>query len=80
MTTLTVKISDKKHARMLFEMLNSMKFVKQVEMNEGYNFEEDEIKILEERFTDYQRNPKSGSPLEDVVTKISRKHGFKNNR
>lgn len=77
MTTLTVKISDKKQAAMLYEMLSALKFVKQIELHDSYDFKKEEIRILEERLVDYKRNPDSGSSLDDVVKKISRKHGFK---
>jgi hypothetical protein len=77
MTTLTVKISDKKHAKMLYEMLNSMDFVKEVDIEEDLSNEE--IKMLEERLVDYKKNPKSGVALDTVVKNISKKYGFKNN-
>lgn len=80
MTTLTVKIPDKKQARMLYEMLGAMKFVKQVEMNDEYELMNKEIQILAERLEEYKKNPKSGITLDAVIEKISRKHGFKNNR
>ena len=80
MTTLTVKISDKKQAKMLYEMLSEMKFVKHVEMNDEYELSVSEINILNERLEEYKKNPKSGASLEEVVAKISRKHGFKNHR
>jgi hypothetical protein len=80
MTTLTVRISDKKHAKMLYEMLSEMKFVKQVDMEDEYKLSEAHIKILEDRLEDYKKNPKSGLTLEQTVAKIRKKHGFKNNR
>ena len=40
MTTLTIKVSDKKKAQMIYEMLSDMKFVKQVEMNDEYDLNE----------------------------------------
>lgn len=80
MTTLTVKISDKKHAKMLYEMLSEMKFVKQVDMSDEYELNDEHVRILEDRLEEYTRNPKSGSSLDQVVAKISRKHGFKNSR
>ena len=80
MTTLTVKISDKKHAKMLYEMLCEMKFVKQVDMNDEYELSAVETNILNERLEDYKKNAKSGISLEQVVAKIGRKHGFKNHR
>lgn len=80
MTTLTVKVPDKKQAKMLYEMLLAMKFVKQVEMSDSYDLEEAEMQVLKERMADYKKNPKSGLPLEQVVEKISRKHGFKGHR
>lgn len=79
MTTLTVKISDKKHAKMLYEMLSEMKFVKQVDMDDEYELSDGEINILNERLEEYKKNPKSGISLEQAVEKISRRHGFKNN-
>ena len=78
MTTLTVKIPDKKHAKMLYEMLSAMNFVKHVDMDDDYELSNGEIKILEDRLEEYKKNPKSGLPLDEVVAKISKKHGFKN--
>ena len=80
MTTLTVKVADKHQAKMLYEMLSAMKFVKQVEMNDSYELEDGEMHVLKERMEEYKKNPKSGIPLDEVVEKISRKHGFKNHR
>ena len=80
MTTLTVKISDKKHAKLLYEILSEMKFVKQVEMNDDYELSAFEVNVLNERLHEYKKNPKSGATLEAVVAKISKKHGFKNHR
>jgi len=61
-------------------MLSAMKFVKQVDMNDSYEFEEGETQVLKERMEECKRNPKSGLPLDEVIEKISRKHGFKNHR
>ena len=77
MTTLTVKISDKRQAQLLYEMLLSMKFVKDVDIEEALS--KDEILVLEERFEEYLKNPKSGKSLEAVVKNLSKKHGYKNN-
>ena len=77
MTTITVRVSDKKNAQLLCEMLNSMKFVKKVDIEEELT--EEEIQILEERLTDYQKNPSSGNTLDKVVKKMNKKYGFKNN-
>ena len=78
MTTLTVKIANKKQASLLYEMIRSINFVQEVNIND--DLENDELKILEERWEEYKRNPKSGKPLEMLVKEISKKHGFKNNR
>ena len=77
MITLTIKVSDKKHAQLLYEMLLSMKFVKDVDIEEALS--KDEILVLEERFEEYLKNPKSGKSLEAVVKNLSKKHGYKNN-
>ena len=76
MTTLTVKIEDKKQAGMLYQMLRSINFVIEVEMDESPG--KDEMKILEERWEDYKINPESGKPLDTVVKEISKRYGFKN--
>jgi hypothetical protein len=78
MTTLTVKVSGKKEAKLLYEMLRSMKFVKKVDLNDENDWNESEKEILDERLEDFNRNPKTGRTLEEVVKKISRRHGFKN--
>ena len=77
MTTLTVKVSDKKHAQLLCEMLSSMKFVEEVDIEEELT--KDEIALLEDRLEEYKKNPKSGNSLDTVVKKINKKYGFKNN-
>ena len=56
MTTLTVKVSDKKNAALLCEILSSMKFVKEVDIEEELSKEE--IWVLEDRLTDNVKNPK----------------------
>lgn len=61
-------------------MLSEMKFVKQVDMSDEYELNDEHVRILEDRLEEYTRNPKSGSSLDQVVAKISRKHGFKNSR
>ena len=65
MTTLTIKVSDKKQAKMLYEILLSMKFVKAVDMEDDLS--EVEISILGERLEEYKNNPKSGKPLDVVI-------------
>ena len=77
MTTVTVKVSDKKSAQLLYEMLSSMKFVKEVDIEEELSKEE--ISLLEDRLTEYKKNPKSGNSLDTVVKKMNKKYGFKNN-
>ena len=78
MTTLTIKVVDVKHAKMLYEMLSSMKFVKTIDMEEDLSKEE--IKILEDRLVEYKKSPKSGASLNTVVKRIGKKYGFKNHR
>ncbi len=75
MTTLTVKVEEKKQARLLYEMLNALSFVKEVEIEDELS--EGELHILNERLVEYEKNPKSGKPLDTVVKAISKKHGFK---
>ena len=74
MTTVTVKVSDKKNAQLLYEMLNSMKFVKEVAIEEELSKEE--ILFLEERLAAHSKNPQAGKSLETVVKKMNKKYGF----
>lgn len=74
MTTLTLKISDKRQAKMLYEMLKSMSFVKHIDMED--DLDEAEIAILNERLEEYKRNPKSGVSLDALVKKVNKKYGF----
>ena len=77
MTTVTIKVSDKKNAQLLYEMLSAMKFVKGVDIEEEFNKEE--ILFLEERLKEYKKNPQAGNSLDTVVKKINKKYGYKNN-
>ena len=78
MKTLTVKVSDTKHAKLLYELLSSISFVKEVEIEDDIS--DEEIQLLEERLVEYNKNPASGATLDTVVKRINKKHGFKNNR
>jgi len=83
MRQLTVTIDTNTNAQLLQKMLQSVKFVKKVESRELYDdteISEEEIQILEERWAEYKKNPKSGKSLEQVVQTLSKKHGFKNYR
>lgn len=75
MTTLTVKVEEKKQAQMLYQMLRAMSFVKEVEIEDELS--EQELSILNERLVEYEKSPKSGKSLDSVVKAISKKHGFK---
>ena len=80
MTTLTVSIKNKKQAQMLYEMLSAMKFVKEVAVDEEYELSAAVKKILDMRLAQHRKNPQSGISPEELVRKISGKHGFKNHR
>ena len=75
MTTLIVKVKEKKQAQLLYEMLTALSFVKDVEIEEELS--EGELQVLNERLVEYEKNPKSGKSLDTVVKAISKKHGFK---
>ena len=76
MTTVTIKVTQKKQAEMLCEMLRAMSLVKEVEIEDELS--ESELLILNERLVDYEKNPRSGKSLDTVVKQITKKHGFKN--
>lgn len=78
MTTLTVKVSGKKQALLLYEMLSALRFVKKIDMDQERSSNQSEKEILNERLQEHNINPKSGRTLDDLVVKISRRHGFKN--
>jgi|GEM_PF-1060261 hypothetical protein len=71
MTTITIKVQGKKEAQMLYEVLRSMKFVKEIGINGGLT--EEQIMILEERMNDYKKNPKSGIPWEKIKAEAKKK-------
>jgi len=75
MTTLTIKVEEKKQAELLYKMLRSMNFVKEIQIEDDMDSEE--ISILNERLIEYEKNPKSGKSLDTVIKSISKKHGFK---
>lgn len=73
MTTITIKVADKKNARMLCEMLRSMSFVKDIGLDE--DMEAAELKVLEERTAEYAKKPGSGIPWEKVKKELGKKYG-----
>lgn len=75
MTTLTVRVEEKKQAQLLYKMLSAMSFVTEVEIEDEPDKEE--LQILKERLVEYEKNPKTGKSLDTVVKAISKKHGFK---
>ena len=56
---------------MLYEVLRSMKFVKEIGINGGLT--EEQIMILEERMNDYKKHPKSGIPWEKIKAEAKKK-------
>lgn len=71
MTTITIKVEDKKQARMLCEMLSTMSFVKEVGLEE----DAEELKVLEERMAGYIKKTASGIPWEKVKAELGKKYG-----
>lgn len=76
MKTLTVKVDGNKEAKMLLELLRSMNFVKEAEIEDDIS--EEEKNIVEERLVEYRKNPRGGKSLDKVAKTLSKKHGFKN--
>ena len=77
MKTLTVKVDGSKEAKMLLELLRSISFVKEADMEED-EISEAEKNLVEDRLAEYHKNPKGGKSLDKVVKTLSKKHGFKN--
>ena len=75
MTKVTVTIDNKSNTLLFLEMLNNLKFVKKVEAEKGYDeLSSDEIRLLEDRWTDYLKNPKSVQTWDEVKTELTKKH------
>ncbi len=62
---------------MLADLLKSMNFVDSVKVSDEENkLTDEEITMVEERWTAYKKNPKSAIPWEEVKTKISEKYSL----
>lgn len=77
MKAITVKLKNEKNLSMLIDLLRSVNFVESVEVYEDDDeLSEEEIAMVEERWEEYKRNPKSAVPWETVKDKIRKKHGL----
>ncbi|MDZ4846588.1 MAG: hypothetical protein SH857_13695 [Chitinophagales bacterium] len=76
MKTLTVKDDGSKEAAILLELLRSMKFVKETDIEDEIS--DDEKNIVEDRLAEYHKNTRGDKPLDKVVKTLSKKHGYKN--
>ena len=76
MTKITVTIDTKSNARLFLEMLNALSFVKKIqsEVVYGDSLNKEEIKILEERWEGYLKNPKAVSTWKSVKAELQKKY------
>jgi sporulation protein YlmC with PRC-barrel domain len=62
---------------MLADLLKSISFVESVEVSEeDEKLSDVEISMVEERWTEYKKNPGSVIPWDNVKNKIRKKHGL----
>jgi hypothetical protein len=77
MKTITVKLNNDKQTEMLADMLKALNFVESVEVGEEESeLSEEEITMVEERWTAYKANPKTTVNWNDVKANIRKKHGL----
>ena len=77
MTKLTLTINNGSNAQLLLKMLKSLNFIKKIETEQEYesSLTSDEMKLLEERWDDYKKNPESGIPWKKVKADFDKKYG-----
>ena len=76
MTKVTVTIDSKSNARLFLEMVNALSFVKDVKAEniDDDDLSHEEITLLEDRWTDYIKNPKTVQTWKEVKTELRKKH------
>ena len=77
MKTITIKLNNDKQTEMLADLLKALNFVESVEVGEEDNeLSTDEINMVEERWAEYKKSPKSTVKWSDAKTNIRKKHGI----
>lgn len=76
MTKVTVTIDTKTNARLFLEMLDALAFVKEVKADDlqDDDLSKEEIRLLEDRWTDYLKNPKAVQTWKDVKAELKKKY------
>ena len=77
MKTITIKIESDKDAALLKRLLEEAEFEAFVESyEEDDDISEEEIQMLESRWKNYQTNPQSAIPYDELKEKIKKKYGL----
>ncbi len=76
MTKITVTIDTKSNTQLFLEMLNALKFVKNIESHEEYDDtpDKEELQLLEDRWTDYLTHPQKVETWDKVKSALSKKY------
>ena len=77
MTKVIVTVDTKSNATLFLNMVRALKFVKKVETDSPLEYPDlssGEIQMLEERWTDYLKNPKAVTKWEKVKKDIQKKY------
>ncbi len=76
MTKYTVTIDTTKNTKLFLDMMQSMKFVKNVEEEKPASdkLSAAEIKLLESRWSDYLKNPDDVQTWKQVKAELIKKH------
>lgn len=76
MTRVTVTIDNKTNARLFVEMVNAIRFVKDIQQEDdgNDNLSKEELKLLESRWNDYLKNPKKVQTWGEVKAELAKKY------
>jgi hypothetical protein len=77
MKSITATLKNEKNLEMLADLLKSINFVDSVEISEGDDkLSDEEITMVEERWTEYKKSPEAVIPWDKVKNKIRKKLGL----
>lgn len=77
MKTITIRVKNDRDAELLKKILQSTHFEDKIEaIEEEEELDNEEIKMLEERWENYVRNPASAISVDDLKEELKNKYGL----
>jgi len=76
MKSITIRLKSDKNIELLTGFLKTVNFVESVEISEEEELTDEEIHMVEERWVEYKKNPKSAMPWNTVKSKMKKKYGL----